>query len=162
MFRGLNLLPSSGGGVSTLLGPLGRTNPNYMTFPHLAVLFTGRESAHRFSSTSTKRYKLLPNSHTVTRPTYRPVLSGAFIHSVKHIYNSYVPNSHPRFKWFREHLQMTPCHHVSSSCEIWLAFNPLKSELHLNNIYKYSSNGTGNSLRLHHKGQPLNALKGHK
>jgi hypothetical protein len=36
---------------------------------------------------------------------------------------------------------------------------PLKTEFHLNNIYKFSSYLTGNTLRLHYKAQPVNAVR---
>jgi hypothetical protein len=39
-------------------------------------------------------------------------------------------------------------------------FNPLKTEFLLNNIYKYSSNLTGNILRHRYKAQPVNAVWG--
>jgi hypothetical protein len=38
--------------------------------------------------------------------------------------------------------------------------NPLKTEFLLNNIYKFSSYLTGNTLRLHYKAQPVNAVWG--
>jgi hypothetical protein len=36
--------------------------------------------------------------------------------------------------------------------------NSLKTEYLLNNIYKFSSYLTGNTLRLHYKAQPVNAV----
>jgi hypothetical protein len=41
-----------------------------------------------------------------------------------------------------------------------IGLNPLKTEFFLNNIYKFSVYLTGNTLRLHYKAQPVNAIWG--
>jgi hypothetical protein len=133
-FGGLDLLSSSGGGGICSVGSIRKSQSQWYDLSPLGCVIHRQGKCPGIQQYLHKTIQAPPHSHMVTRPTYRSVPSGAFIHSVKHIHHSYVPNSHPCFKWFREYLQMTPFHHVSSSCEIWLAFNPLKSELRLNNI----------------------------
>jgi hypothetical protein len=47
---------------------------------------------------------------------------------------------------------------ISESIPYQILF--LKTEFLLNNIYKYSPNLTGNTLRLHYKSKPVNAVWG--
>jgi hypothetical protein len=49
---------------------------------------------------------------------------------------------------------------ISNANINWKCFNPLKTEFPLNNIYKFSPYLTGNTLRLHYKAQPVNAVWG--
>jgi hypothetical protein len=68
-------------------------------------------------------------------------------HSSQHLQAGMMPEMRPRQRPFTF---STMIH----------SFNPLKTEFLLNDIYKSSSYLTGNTLRLHHKAQPVNAVWG--
>jgi hypothetical protein len=55
---------------------------------------------------------------------------------------------------------MTKIFVLSYICSCLEMGPPLKPEIHLNNIYKFSPYLTGNTLHLRYKAQPVNAVSG--
>jgi hypothetical protein len=70
-------------------------------------------------------------------------------------------NSYNSFLFARpRYLIISAKMHVLERDRVWPSLKPLKTEFLLNNIYKSRPSLTGNTLRLHYKAQPVNAVWG--
>jgi hypothetical protein len=57
-------------------------------------------------------------------------------------------------------ISLEPQENTEDEAQVDIILNPLKTEFRLSEIYKFSSYLTGNTLRLHYKAQPVNAVWG--